>query len=70
MDRRLWGFTIVLMLSGCAHGPQAASRLASASSASLCKHCNCFMPAGGDDQKTCPVCKCGYPAHACRRGVW
>ena len=58
---------MLLWLSGCAHLQAPAARLAK-SSEYLCKHCNCFMPADVDEQAICPVCDCGYPAHACRRG--
>ena len=62
--RSLRRMLLACVIAGCAHAP---SRVASAA-AYLCKHCNCFMPADADMNKTCPVCRCGYPAHACRRG--
>lgn len=61
-----WMMCLVL-LTGCVTTHPAASRMASAS-AYLCKHCNCFMPADVPEGAICPVCKCGYPAHACHRG--
>jgi len=66
MARRLLAL-VMLLVTGCAHQHAAATRLAQ-DAAYLCKHCNCFMPADVDPQKTCPVCHCGYPAHTCRRG--
>ena len=58
--------SMLTLLAGCAHA-LTSTRLASAP-VYLCKHCNCFMPANTDEHAICSVCRCGYPAHACRRG--
>ena len=57
---------VCLALSGCATAVPPA-RLASAHE-TMCKHCNCLMPAGVDPEATCPVCTCGRKAHRCVRG--
>lgn len=53
-------------LQGCASVAQPAHLASSAES--LCKHCNCLMPAGIDPDAACPVCECGKRAHQCRLG--
>ena len=53
------------LLCGCAATSQG-SHLA-AMPESMCKHCNCLMPAGVDPQATCPACNCGKRAHQCVR---
>ncbi len=58
----------LVALAGCAYGDADRVRLAQATT-SLCKHCNCFMPANVDPGATCPVCRCGHVAHECHRGL-
>ena len=60
-----WFMAAVLLLSGCAG--IAEHRKVAWEQEGMCKHCNCLMPAGIDPEAKCPVCKCGYPAHQCRR---
>lgn len=56
---------LLLVIGGCA-SPQPV-HLAGLPE-SMCKHCNCLMPAGLDPQGVCPVCNCGKRSHQCVRG--
>ena len=74
MARRAWALALLLVppsaglaAGGCAHAADARLARLARGSAYLCKHCNCYMPADVDQGAMCPVCKCGYPAHACHR---
>ena len=62
----LCALSLLLFTGGCADLSQT-TRLASANE-TMCKHCNCLMPAGVDPDATCPVCSCGRSAHQCVRG--
>ena len=64
--RMVWWTLGLAALSGCA-GVSQATRVASAQE-TMCKHCNCLMPAGIDHEATCPVCHCHRKAHQCVRG--
>ena len=67
------GLSSMVYLSGCA-GSTTQTRLASAKTCpmgpmgeSMCKHCNCLMPAGLDSGTLCPVCHCKRRAFECVR---
>ena len=67
MTRRAWGILLMVVgLAGCASGASTL-RLAREDGV-VCKHCNCYMPAGLARDAACPVCDCGYVAGACHRG--
>ena len=55
-----------LLLGGCTSVP-TRQRVASTGE-TMCKHCNCLMPAGVDPEALCPVCTCGHKARECVRG--
>lgn len=50
---------------GCAHA--TGTHLAS-NTGSMCKHCNCLMPADVEEGAQCPVCECHNIAAQCHRG--
>ena len=56
---------LCVLLAGCASSG-APVRLARIEPY-ICKHCNCYMPAGIADEATCPVCDCKKLAYQCRR---
>lgn len=73
-----WGALVsgIVMVAavGCAGGGSQTTRLASATTCprapmgeTMCKHCNCLMPAGVDPDAMCPVCHCKRHAIECRR---
>ena len=55
-----------LLLAGCARGTERLQ--VARAEAQVCKHCNCYMPAGIADDAPCTVCNCGYKAGRCTRG--
>ena len=65
MPRLAWLIALGL-LSGCANGGSPRTYLAQ-NVETMCKHCNCLMPAHIDPEAKCPVCDCGRKAHACVR---
>ncbi|MBI3332586.1 MAG: hypothetical protein HYZ93_00650 [Candidatus Omnitrophica bacterium] len=54
-------------LSGCAH-PAGSGMLLAKGDPQVCKHCNCYMPLGAQEDAPCTVCECGYRVHQCIRG--
>jgi len=61
----VWGI-VLLVASGCA-GASPRAQLGGMPE-TMCKHCNCLMPAGIDPEAMCPVCECGLKARQCVRG--
>lgn len=55
-----------LWLSGCVAA--APMRHVAGLPETMCKHCNCLMPAGTDPASTCTACNCGKRTHQCLRG--
>ena len=64
--RQVVALSVLWALTGCTS--LAAHRRMASSAETMCKHCNCLMPAGVDPEAICPVCECGYKAHQCVRG--
>lgn len=66
--RHLFLFTtLCLSVVGCAHAPTSRLHLAQMP-AIVCKHCNCYMPAGAAADAACTVCDCHQITQACERG--
>ena len=59
------GIFCMIGISGCA-ATTRTTQLAGLPE-SVCRHCNCLMPAGLDLQAKCSVCDCGKQNHACVR---
>ena len=56
-----------LIFSGCVRSSVSMARFAKGD-VTLCKHCNCYMPAHLGEGDSCPACNCGYPAARCEGG--
>ena len=65
--KRPFALLLAFLFAGCAQGQPGRLYLAD-NAAYLCKHCNCYMPAGTDLDAQCSVCDCKKVAHTCIRG--
>lgn len=55
-------------MAGCAHSLAPLTRFAEGG-VTLCRHCNCYMPAYLPDDAACPACNCGYAVIGCQHGT-